>query len=154
MLISVIVSLVSMLSPNGENGAIGKNLKLICGLCVALVSVYPIIEIVEDVKSLDIGALVDNGGQKEEYQDRFDLSYEAAELENLRSGIRGMLSDRFGIDTSECDVSVTVRKNADGQNELERIFITLYGRAIFKNTAEIERSFGEIFDCEIVTAIG
>lgn len=152
--ISVITSLISMLTPDGEGGGIGKNMKLVCGLCIVFVSVNPIIKIVDGIKSLDIESIVEETEDEEKYQDKFDSSYTAAELANLKSGIKQMLSDRFGVEMSECDVTLTVQKNENGQSELVRIFITLYGSAIFKNTAEIEKYLGEIFNCEIVTAIG
>ena len=144
--ISVITSLISMLTPDGEGGGIGKNMKLICGLCIVFVSINPIIKIVDGI--------VEETEDEEKYQDKFDSSYTAAELANLKSGIKQMLSDRFGVDMSECDVALTVQKNENGQSELVRIFITLYGSAIFKNTAEIEKCLCDIFNCEIVTAIG
>ena len=152
--ISVITSLISMLTPDGEGGEIGKNMKLICGLCIVFVSINPIIKIVDGIKSLDIESIVEETEDEEKYQDKFDSSYTAAELANLKSGIKQMLSDRFGVDMSECDVALTVQKNENGQSELVRIFITLYGSAIFKNTAEIEKCLCDIFNCEIVTAIG
>ena len=152
--ISVITSLISMLTPDGEGGGIGKNMKLVCGLCIVFVSVNPIIKIVDGIKSLDIESIVEGTEDEEKYQDMFDSSYTAAELANLKSGIKQMLSDRFGVEMSECDVTLTVQNNENGQSELVRIFITLYGSAIFKNTAEIEKYLGEIFNCEIVTAIG
>ncbi len=154
MCVSVVASLVSILSPDGDGGGMARNMKLICGICIVTVAVNPIFSLIKEVKNLDIESMVGDDYEKNDYQDKFDSSYAEAELENLRIGIRQMLSDKFGIDMSESSVSLTVSKNGSGEMELERILIILYGSAIFKNTTEIESYIGEIFACETVTAIG
>ncbi len=143
-----------MLSPDGDGGGISRNIRLVCGLCIVAVAINPIIKIVDEVKMLDIEHIVEDSDIESDYQDKFNSSYAIAELENLKTGIRQMLSDKFGIDMSESEVSLSVTENEDGDRELTRIFITLYGSAIFKNTGEIEDHLEKIFGCETVTAIG
>ncbi len=153
--VSMIGSIASMLSPEGEGGGIIKNIKLILGICVALVCIYPIKELVNDISALDIGSAIELPEQEsDKYGDIFESSYSSAEIGNLKSGIKRLLSDKFGIDSLECSVSVSLSNGENGGRELENIFITLYGSAIFKNTDEIERYLGSIFKCEIITAIG
>ncbi len=155
MCISVVGSLLSMLSPEGEGGGLGRNFKLVLGLCIVLVSLNPIKSIVLSVKELDIGSIVEvPEADGEKYEEYFKDSYTSAEVENLKSGIYRMLSDRFSVAREDCSVAVTLGQSEGNARTLEVIFITLYGPAIFKNTAEIEEYFGAIFGCEIVTAIG
>ena len=155
MCISIIGSLIAMLSPEGEGGGIGKNTRLIFGLCVVLVCINPIKDIVLQIKDLDFDSNIGlPDGEDDRYEEIFDSSYSSAEIENLKGGIKQMLSDRFNIDGTECAVSVKVIPAGEGKSRLEHIFITLYGSAIFKNTDEIEDYFGKIFSCEIITAIG
>ena len=155
MCISIIGSLIAMLSPEGEGGGIGMNTRLIFGLCVVLVCINPIKDIVLQIKDLDFDSNIGlPDGEDDRYDEIFDSSYSAAEIENLKGGIKQMLSDRFNIDGPVCAVSVKVTSAGEGKSRLEHIFITLYGSAIFKNTDEIEDYFGKIFGCEIITAIG
>ncbi len=153
--VSIIGSLVSMLSPEGEGGGMIKNVKLVLGICVALVCIYPIKELVNDISALDIGSIVELPEQEsDKYGDIFESSYSSAEAENLKSGIKQLLSDKFGIDSLECSVSVRLSDKNGERRELESISVTLYGSAIFKNTDEIERCLESIFNCEIITVIG
>ncbi len=155
MCISVIGSLVSVLAPEGEGGGLGRIFRLIFGLCVVLVCINPIKNIVSEIKDLDIGSIIElPDNEKEKYEGYFDSAYTDAEVENLKTGIYQMLSDRFSVARENCSVSVTLSQNEGEERELRCIYITLYGSAIFKNTAEIEEYFGRIFDCEIITVIG
>lgn len=155
MCISIIGSLISMLSPDGDGGGIGKNTRLIFGLCVVLVCINPIKDIFLLIKDLEFDSIIElPDGEGDRYDEIFDSSYSAAEIENLKVGIKQMLCDRFNIDSMECSVSVKAIPAGEGKSRLEHIFITLYGSAIFKNTDEIEEYIGKIFGCEVITAIG
>lgn len=155
MCISVIGSLVSMLAPEGDGGGLGKNYRLILGLCVVLVCINPIKRVVLGIKNLEIDSIVgtvdENQGKYEEY---LNSAYTDAEVESLKGGIYQMLEDKFNIMREECSVSVKLGEGEGNTRTLECIYITLYGGAIFKNTAEIEDCFGAIFNCEIITIIG
>ena len=155
MCISVIGSLVSMLAPEGEGGGLGRNYRLVLGLCVVLVSINPIKSIIFEIKDLDFGSMVEiPDTESEKYEEYFNGSYSSAEVENLKSGIYQLLAERFSIPRENCSVTVSLRQGEGDARVLERISITLYGSAIFKNTTEIEDYFGEIFGCEIITIIG
>lgn len=153
--ITAVGSLVSMLAPDGEGGGISRNIKLVYGICLVFVCIYPIKNIVTAVKELDVGLI---SGFPEENEDRYkdilDATYSAAEVGNLKDGIKQILHDRFQIDTSECEVEVSVNKLDDGKLVLNRVLITLYGSAIWKDSGEIENVLGRMLSCEIITAIG
>ncbi len=159
--VSIIGSIVSMLAPEGEGGGLGKHTRLVFGLCLVIVCLYPIKNVIIYLDELNIeGKLEVPSQDQNEIESIFDSSYSAAEADNLKSGIKALLSDRFGVDMSECKVSVRFKKSdpAGGivgeKQQLERIFITLYGSAIWKDTGQIEEYFSSIFNCEVVTAIG
>ena len=155
MCISVIGSLISILAPEGEGGGLARNNRLVFGLCVVLVCINPIKNIIIEIKSLDIGSIVDLPDSKEEgYEGYLGGAYTDAEVENLKSGIYAMLEDRFSVPRENSSVAVKLRQGEGNARALESISITLYGGAIFKNTNEIEDYFGEIFNCEIITVIG
>ena len=143
------------LSPDGEGGGISRNIRLVYGICVVFVCIYPIKNIVNAVKELDLSHIVEVPEQNEDkYHDIFDSSYLSSETENLKNGIKQILYDRFSIDSSECDVKVSLITNEDGARKLQRVLITLYGSGIWRDTEEIERVLGGMLSCEIVTAIG
>lgn len=154
--IGVIGSIITLLAPEGEGGGLGKHVRLAVGCAVILTCISPLGELIRGFSELDLGGLVPevNEGEMEEYESIFGDSYAAAELSSLKEGIGAMLEERYGIARSECKVEVIASQNGTGSLMLKRIFITLYGSAIWQDTGEIERYFGGLFDCEIVTAIG
>ena len=155
MCISVIGSLMSMLAPEGEGGGLGAKFRLIYGLCVVLVCINPIKSVVLEIKDLDLSNIVGDFEEgTDDYSDYLNNAYTQAEVESLKVGIRRMLSERFGVAEEDCRVDVSLYNNDGERAELESICITLYGPAIFKNTAEMEEYFGAIFECEIITVIG
>ncbi|MBR3686791.1 MAG: hypothetical protein IKL66_04835 [Clostridia bacterium] len=154
--VGVIGSIISLIAPDGEGGGLGKHVRLAVGCVLVLTCVSPLGELIEGIRGLDLSGLVPdvNEGAIEEYESIFGNSYEAAELSSLKEGIAAMLGERYGIAREDCEIRVVADRGASGILELKRIFITLYGSAIWKDTGEIERYFGGLFDCEIVTAIG
>ncbi|MBE6684812.1 MAG: hypothetical protein E7592_04095 [Ruminococcaceae bacterium] len=154
--VGVIGSIISLIAPEGEGGGLGKHVRLTVGCVLILMCVSPLGELIEGLRELDFSGLVPevNDGAIEEYESIFGNSYEAAELSSLKEGIAAMLEERYGVAREDCKVEVIADRNGSGELELKRIFITLYGSAIWKDTGEIERYFGGIFDCEIVTAVG
>lgn len=157
--ICIVGSLFQILAPDGEGGGIGRVYRLIIGICIVLVCIYPMKSIINYIKDIEIPS-VDHSTQyeQEEYESILGSSYHAAEKQNLKDGIKRILDDRFGIDASEVEVSLKLVDMSDDKTgegmRLERIFITLYGGAIFINTNEIEEYFADLFGCEVVTAIG
>ena len=149
--ISIIGSVISMLSPDGEGGGISKHIRLVYGLCVVIVCINPINEMINYINELDIVSILEpTESESDRYEEIFDGAYEAAEVDNLKNGIKQILNDRFGIDGSECKVSVTLNEN----REFSRVIITLFGSAVWKNTNEIEAYLGNILRCEIISVIG
>lgn len=149
--VSIVGSIASMLSLEGENGGLGKHFRLIFGICIVLVCLNPIKDIFNYIENAKNEWIVEGIVQNEEkYSEMFDKSFAAAEITNLKNGIKQLLNDRFDIDPAECEIAVSLNDSGD----IKRIFITLYGRAVWKDTAEIENYLFNIFKCEIVTAVG
>lgn len=154
ILVGIIGSVMSVLSPEGEGGGIGKTVKYATGLVLIIVCIAPLSAFLESLNNLDLQAFFDvEKEESEEYESIFDASYGSAEVANTREGIKRILNERFEIDESEVDVSVQVVTDENGARRLNRIFLTLYGSAIWKDTGAIERYLGSLFGCEIVTAV-
>lgn len=118
---------------------------------MVIVCLNPIKDVIYYISDLDIDYIVDVGDEnKEEYDEIFKDSYEQAEVENLKNGIKQIIYDRFGVDSSECEISVLTNE----KRELVRVTVTYYGSAIWKNTDEIEECLEKILGCEAVSIIG
>lgn len=156
IIVGVIGSIVSILSPDGEGGGLKAHVRLAIGLVLTLVCISPLISLVQTLGELDVQGFVGEIDQsdREEYESIFQSGYDAAEIENLTEGIKSILRERFDIAADECYVSVVTRTEKGGKRHIERIFINFYGAAIWKNTGEIESYLGELFGCEVVTAVG
>ena len=149
--VGIIGSIVSVLSPDGEGGGIKKYVNLIIGLAVTLVCILPLSSALDFIKNINLDAYVsDVSEEKGEYESIFDSSYTAAEVYNLKMGIKSALSDNFSISAEECGVSVTL----DECGELRRVLVTLYGSAIWRDSDAIEEYLTRLLGCEIWVAIG
>lgn len=151
----IIGSIISLLSPEGEGGGLAKHVRLAVGCALILTCITPLGELIGGLREIDLGALIpeiESGA--EEYESIFEGSYTASELSSLKEGLAVMLEEKFGVAREDCEIKVSVERNSSESLELKRIFITLYGSAIWKDTGEMEQYLGELFGCEIVTAIG
>ena len=141
-------SIILILSPEGEGGGIKKHVSLAIGLAAILVMISPLSNAIESIGNISFEGISGYSESKEEYESIFYDTLEKAEISNLKSGIKNALSDRFGIDESECNVELNI---SDGK--LCRVLIRLYGSAIWCDSGEIEKYLHELLDCEVVTAI-
>lgn len=152
--ICVVGSVVSVLSLDGSGGGISKHIKLIFGLCVILVCIEPIKDGIEYLKGADLSqSILPSDSDADKYEDIFKSSYTAAEVEILKNGIKNVLAEKFGIDGSECDISISLI-TADRGSSLSRVLITLYGSAVWQDTAAIEAYLSQLLGCEVISAIG
>lgn len=152
--VAIICSISSLLSPDGEGGGLGKHVRLVAALVLTVVCISPAVSLIEAISELDLSAsfsehITDDGDR---YEEIFFDSLGVSEERVLRDGISDILYEQFKINGDECDISFEISEGEDGR-KLERIFILLRGSAIWKDTGEIERVLGEIFACEIITAI-
>ena len=147
--IAIIGSFALIITPDGEGGGIKKHISLIAGLAAIVVIISPLISVLESLSELQFENIGASEKDSEEYESIFYSSYEAAERENLKNGIKSALYDKFRIDESECAVELTVC-----EGELARVLIRLYGSAVWRDSGEIESYLGNLLGCEIVTAIG
>ena len=153
MLVGVISSIVTILSPEG---GLRDHVRLAAGIVTVAVCILPLTSIVSELKELDIEEIIGDGYEisDENYEEIFESEFRCVEIEGVKEGIKAILEEKYGIGYDECYVSVKTAESEDGKRRLERVFINLYGGAILKNTAEIEEYLGELFGCEIVTAVG
>ena len=149
--VSIVGTVVSILSPDGEGGGLLRHVRLIFGLCLVIVCINPIMQIIESVREMDFELITpDIEDESDKYYDIFEDSYSKSEIANLKSGIKQMLYDKFSIDPSECEIAIILSDRGD----LNRISVTLYGGAVWKDTGEIENYLYRAFGCEIVSIIG
>ncbi len=149
-------AIVTLLAPEGEGGRLSGQVKFAAALVLSAVCLFPLSGFLESLKALDLSSLLPayEEDAKEEYEDIFKESYSTAEAQNLQNGISVILQDEFGIAPADAEISLRLSGNYGEARKLERIFITLYGGAIFADTGAIEARLRSLFGCEIITAIG
>ena len=151
--VSVVGAMVSALAPEGEGGGLAKNLRLACGAVMIAACISPMSELIAFLGGLDLDGIVVETERAEEYEEIFYDGVIQSEKEGVEDGIIDLLESRFGIDKSECRVDAALSSSADG-TRINKVFITLYGSAIWSDTGAIETYFYQLLGCEIVTAIG
>ena len=145
---STVGSLILILTPEGDGGGIKKHISLVVGLATILVIISPISRALEAIREIDLDGIKESAGDLEEYESIFYEALEMTEINNLKSGIKAELKNRFQIEDSECSVEITLE---DGKPC--RVLIRLYGSAIWRDSRAIEEHFSDLLGCEIVTAI-
>lgn len=153
MLVGIVGSVVSILAPEG---GLKDHVRLAIGIVTVAVCILPLMSIITNIGSFDIEQILGESQEitDQDYEEILKSELKTAEIENLREGIKSMLEKKYGISADECYVSVMITSDNNGERKLERIFINLYGESIWKNTTEIEQYLGELFNCEIVCAVG
>ena len=156
VVVGVIGSVIRLLSPQGEGGGLKNHVRLAVGIATIPICIFPLLSFMDEVRSFDIGDVIGEleGEQIEEYESIFEDGYLSAEEENLREGIARILADKYGIERSDCYILVKISTDKDGKRRLDRIFINLYGSAVWKDTGSIEKYLSSLFSCETVIAVG
>lgn len=149
--VALIGALTSFISPDGEGGGLLRQVKAVVGICIVVVCIGPFFSLIDSLNSFEPELALPEQSQQQ-YEAIFNSAYSSAEISSLKSGIKSILKDKFGIDESECKIKVSINSGAD--KKLDRVFIILFGSAIWKDTGEIEKYLGDLLECEIVTAIG
>ena len=156
VVVGVIGSVIRLLSPHGEGGGLKNHVRLAVGIATIPICIFPLLSFMDEVRSFDVGDVIGEleGEQIEEYESIFEDGYLSAEEENLREGIARILADKYGIERSDCYILVKISTDKDGKRRLDRIFINLYGSAVWKDTGSIEKYLSSLFSCETVIAVG
>ncbi len=143
--LAIACTLVTALSPEGEGGGLKRHVGMICALCLLCVVLKPIINFNWDFDFSDI-----EQSDREEYESIFENTVNESLSQGKAQGIYDVLSGKFGIEREECYVSVQL----DRDGKPERVFIRLFGSAVWKNTNEIKEYISRLCKCETVIAIG
>jgi len=150
--VGIVGAIVSFLAPEGEGGGVGRTVRLIVGLVTIIVCIFPVFGFLDELRALSLGDVsTDHSFEEKDYEEIFKNEYLSAETENLKYGIAALLEDKFGVGKGECSVSV---RFTDTNREIERVFITLYGASVWKDTEAIEGYLEGLLNCDIITAIG
>ncbi len=145
--VSIICSIASFFVAEGAKKQIG----FVCALCILCVTLSPAIDIAELILNFDIGDIASDYGDPEEYESIFDGSVADFDRVNTEMAVSEILNKRFNILHEDCRVSVTLSSD---RSRVDRIFIRLYGGAVWADTGKIEEYFESLLGCEVVTAVG
>ncbi len=148
--VSLAASLVILLAPGKEG--VGKYVRIASALVITSALTLPISGLLDSLSRLDISShLPEMSEENEKYNEYFKESYKKAELDNLKRGIKAMLKESFGISESNVKVDALL---SEQEGRLDKLYITLYGSAVFKDTGAIEDYLASLFGCEVITIIG
>ena len=147
VLVSLICSIVKIISPNAEGEGLSGHIKLVCGLCIICVVINPAIKAVEWIGNLDFSEIADVSQDKdkyEEYESVFNEYLSLSQSDYIKTQIKLILQDKFGIDLSEVDVKLYIIEDENGAKQLERVTLLLCGGAVLKDSVEIEACISEM----------
>ncbi len=149
-------AIVSLLAPEGEGGGLSRQVKFAVALVLSAVCLFPLSGFSAYLRNADLSSLQPSYEEtaEERYEAIFKEQYSAAEVENLKNGICAILEEEFHISPADLEVSLRLSGDYGEERRLERIFITLYGRAIFADTGAIEARLYGLFRCQVITAVG
>lgn len=142
---SAVCSIAVLFTPEGEGGGLKKHVCMLCALCMLSLIISSIMKLnfSTDLSEYDIS-------QREEYESIFENTKNDASGMSVKDSVNEILLNRFGIEREDCTVSVKYKDNTKPY----LIYICFYGSAVWKNTNEIRAYLQELFECEIVIAIG
>lgn len=143
---ALIAGVISTIVPAGNGEGLKKYVNLIgalCVLCVLLAPVGGVLEYIGGAAEQNFEGWLEGGG---DYDRRYRELLLSVGKENIESGIKALLGERFGIPEGECRVTASVREK-DGELELLGIEITLSGRSVLKDPYAIEKYISDLLDC-------
>lgn len=147
------VTLVGILAPGGDGGS-ARHLRLLTSLVLICVLISPALSLAEGVRDLLDGnfAFEDDAGVGEDYSSALRESMNATSKHYFVQMLTQTLAERFFI--AEDDIRCRVEWKTEGENlRPTLVTVVLSGRAIWKNTAEIEQYVTSLLGCECISAI-
>lgn len=145
---ALIAGVISTLVPGGNGEGLKKYVNLIVALCVLCVLLAPVGSLLGYLDGAAEGDFDDwLGGAETDFDGRYRDTLLKVGKENIESGVKTILAEKFGIPESECVVTATVTQ-ADGELELLALEITLSGRSVLKDPYAIEKYISELLGCE------
>ena len=150
MLVGVSATLAEWLTLGGEGSAMKGHLRLVIGLCVLVACIYPLGEGITYLKNLALGDLQVNlpsqNQNHEDYQHMFDQYLSDTGGQEIKDWVEDTMSQVFGIDKDLCEVLVEM-DTSQGIPQVTEVYITLRGKAVFKNPHQIEAYIASHLSC-------
>lgn len=156
VLSSLLAILVGMLAPDGDKGGVFKHMRLLTSLFLVCVLISPLQESIKYLQGLLNGSIelpwLDGSEDKSGYEQEMNEALENASTSYFTQMLTQMLEAQFSIATGDLRCQI----QWETQNEsLSPVHVTviLSGRAIWKDTREIEDFVSELLGCPCVSAI-
>lgn len=150
----MIVGVIGAVVPDGSGDGLKKYVSFIGALCVLCVLISPLGGVVDFVGRLGDGGFdgfFDSLSDKGKYEQRYSDYLMSLGRDNISEGVRSLLSEKFGIPSDECRVSVKTREH-DGTLAVESVTVILSGRSLFCDPYEIEEYISGLLNCKCTVA--
>ena len=148
ILLSVICIVIRELLSHSE---VSLQINFISGICIFLVALSPLFSSLDKIREIEFDAIFDSV-EEEKYEGIFEDYIQNAEIDMIKSEIRSLVTEKFSLDESE--VKIYLKYNADTDKKLERVTVSLLGRAAFANSNEIKSYLEGVLDCTVVITVG
>lgn len=151
---ALLITLVDILTPTGTNGGLSKHLKLVASLVFVCILISPTVSLAEKLGEIANGnwELDIEGDIEDHYSEELQNALDNASQQYFEGMLKETLCQEFEI--LEDDLRVHVEWINDGDNlHPQKVTVILSGKAIWKNSAKIEKYVSSLLDCDCVSAI-
>lgn len=129
-----------------------KHISFISGLCIFTVAIMPLISVIDGISDISFDEMLNGEEVATEYESVFDSYIENAEIDLIKRDIRADLAKRFSLDESE--LKINIKYDYRSEARLERVSVTLLGRAVFADSNAIKSYLDSRLSCETVVIVG
>lgn len=131
---------------------LSSHISFISGICIFLVAIMPLVSVIREIRTASLDAVIEENTDGTEYGSIFEDYIENAEIDLIKREIRSAVAQKFSLDESE--IKVNIKYNSENEKRLERVSVTLLGRAVFANSNEIASYIEGKLGCEAVVIVG
>ncbi len=112
----------------------------------------PLISVIDGISDISFDEMLNGEEVATEYESVFDSYIENAEIDLIKRDIRADLAKRFSLDESE--LKINIKYDYRSEARLERVSVTLLGRAVFADSNAIKSYLDSRLSCETVVIVG
>lgn len=138
--VSLLCGLVELLTPAGEREGLRRTVRLLLGLFLLSVMIVPLMHLREQIASWDLGTWAREMEQsaQEDYEKLMEDKWTQVTEEQLTANIYALLASQFGVERSDCTVTVDWEESAEGARQVKAVWVAVRGKAILCDPRAIE----------------
>ena len=151
---ALLITVVDILAPAGTNGGLSKHLKLVASLVFVCILISPTVSLIERLGDVADGnwELEMEGDIEDHYAEELQNALDDASREYFVGMLKETLCQEFEV--AEDDIRVHVEWSGEGEAlRPKKVTLILSGKAIWKNSGQMEEYVTSLLDCHCVSAI-